>query len=193
LVPKLRRIWWSCPCHCELLEPKCSGVHETGSTPGIFFQFGFLCDVLVWDEDELSYHRELPNDHAHKRFANSALYMLVSFDWGDYTGDVFAIPRQPHAEHADRSAFIHPILRVFRRGDQIATHHLLEDLFAVFCDDAHDFVYVRERAGMAVRDWHKRHHVEPLEEFIRGVFDMQPIEISAEHVDSAWSPAAVPS
>lgn len=142
-------------------------VGKITSSAGIFFQFGYLGDVLILSEDGLRYYRELPVSHIHERFCNSEFYVVVMFGWGDFEGDVFAIPRQPQGEDAHHSAFIHPVLRVFQNGKQVAIHHLLEDLFAVFCASAHDSHYVSVRAGMSVGEWHTRHHVEPLEKFLR--------------------------
>lgn len=146
-------------------------VRRITRSAAIFFQFGYLGDVLVPEGDEFIYYRELPIAHVHERFGDRPFYLLVTFDWGDYQGDVFAIPRQPQAEHAHRSAFIHPILRAVREGEDVAEHHLLEDLFAVFSDEAHDSHYVLSRAGTSVSDWHAKHHVKPLTDFLEDVLE----------------------
>lgn len=132
-----------------------------------FFQFGVLVDVLVLEFGEIRYYCELPIDYAHERFGHCPLYVLIGFEWGAYDGDVFAIPRLPQSEDADRSAFIHPVLRAFGRGELVGVHHLLEDLFAVFTDTVYDRHFVASRAGLPVGAWHVRHHIDPLEQFLR--------------------------
>ncbi|MDJ0837378.1 MAG: NAD(P)-binding domain-containing protein [Acidobacteriota bacterium] len=136
-------------------------------TAALFLQFGFLADVLVLEGEELRCYRELPIAYIHERFGHAPLYIVMAYDWGSYEGDVFAISRRPEAKHADESAFIHPIFRAYRRGEHAGELHLLEDLYTVYCLDGHDESYTKSRAGLPLREWHKRHHIDPLEAFLR--------------------------
>lgn len=158
--------------------------HNITRSAGIFFQFEYLSDVLVSDEHGIRYYRELPIDYIHDRFGRKPLYITVSYGWGEYQGDVFSIPRRPQAEYSDRSAFIHPILQAFRCGKSVDTLHMLEDLFAVFHNEAHDSHYVLKRAGLPVSGWHLRHHLKPLERFLLDNLGRRTAEDRVEYAKS---------
>ncbi|MFC5827010.1 NAD(P)-binding domain-containing protein [Nonomuraea insulae] len=81
------------------------------------------------------HYEDLPEDYAVARFAGHDLYLTVTLRWGrrDHP-DVFAIQRHPTPERADECAFLHPVVRVWRRGELLAERHLLEDLQARWQD-----------------------------------------------------------
>ena len=99
----------------------------------LWTQFEYLCDALVVDPDAgvVHHYQDLPEDYAVERFAGSDHCYTVGLRWGreDYR-DVFAIERHPVPERAAESAFIHPVVRRYRRGRRLAEVHLLEDLLA---------------------------------------------------------------
>ncbi|MFC4586685.1 NAD(P)-binding domain-containing protein [Sphaerisporangium corydalis] len=103
----------------------------------LWTQFEYLCDAYVVDEasGQVLHYTDLPEDYAVDRFAGHPLYFTVTLRWGrqDY-GDVFAIQRHPTPERAHESAFLHPVVRAWRNGDQVAEQHLLEDLLAQWRD-----------------------------------------------------------
>ncbi|NUR27317.1 MAG: NAD(P)-binding domain-containing protein [Catenulispora sp.] len=97
-------------------------------------QFEYLVDAFVLDGDEAWHYRELPEDLLIERFADADRMIVASLRWGDRTAnpDVFAIERRPTPEHADESAFIHPVIRRYERGRLVDECHLLEDLHGVW-------------------------------------------------------------
>ncbi|MGH3862996.1 NAD(P)-binding domain-containing protein [Actinokineospora sp.] len=103
----------------------------------LWTQFEYLCDVYVLDEaaGHFRHYADLPEDYAVERFGGGSLCLTVTLRWGrhDY-GDVFAIKRHPTPDRAHESAFLHPVVRVWRHGAQIAEQHLLEDLLAQWRD-----------------------------------------------------------
>ncbi|MEV6985377.1 NAD(P)-binding domain-containing protein [Sphaerisporangium sp. NPDC051017] len=103
----------------------------------LWTQFEYLSDAYVLEKASGNFQRyeDLPEDYAAERFADEELMFTVTLRWGrqDY-GDVFAIERHPTPDRAEESAFLHPVIRVWRRGEQVAERHLLEDLQARWLD-----------------------------------------------------------
>ncbi|MEU0565728.1 NAD(P)-binding domain-containing protein [Nonomuraea sp. NPDC005983] len=101
----------------------------------LWTQFEYLCDAYVVDPAtrQVRHYEDLPEDYAVERFAGEAQVFTVTLRWGrqDY-GDVFAIQRHPTPDRAEESAFLHPVIRHWRRGDLAAERHLLEDLLAAW-------------------------------------------------------------
>ncbi|WP_248965416.1 NAD(P)-binding domain-containing protein, partial [Sphaerisporangium perillae] len=118
----------------------------------LWTQFEYLCDVYVVEEPSghlthsgnpaedrparhIVHHADLPEDYAVERFAGHSLYFTVTLRWGrDRYDDVFAIQRHPTPDRAHESAFLHPVVRAWRHGEQIGERHLLEDLLAQWRD-----------------------------------------------------------
>ncbi|MFF0308588.1 NAD(P)-binding domain-containing protein [Streptosporangium sp. NPDC004379] len=103
----------------------------------LWTQFEYLCDVYVLDErsGRVRRHTDLPEDYAVGRFGGEGLCLTVTLRWGRQEHpDVFAIRRHPTPERAHESAFLHPVVRVWRDGEQVAERHLLEDLQATWRD-----------------------------------------------------------
>lgn len=134
----------------------------------LWTQFKFLCDAIVFDRDNqtFSYFYELPVDYMHTipdqegRFE----YYLVSFEWGEWDGDVFEVERHPRAETAYTNVFLHPIVRRFNRGVLVAEHHILEDLFGTY-SAAGESGIVLKRGGREIDRYHREEHHEPLTKF----------------------------
>lgn len=116
----------------------------------LWSQFEYLVDVFVLDRaGGLARHYEdLPEDYAVERFGDQENVYTLGLRWGRQEHpDIFAIRRRPVPEHAHESAFLHPVIRRYRRGELAAEHHLLEDLLA---------------------QWRRPdRHVEPLRAFLR--------------------------
>ncbi|GII65110.1 pyridine nucleotide-disulfide oxidoreductase [Sphaerisporangium krabiense] len=124
-------------------------LERVNHSSALWTQFEYLADAYVRDPATGGFHRyeDLPEDYAAERFAGEDLLVTVTLRWGrrDH-GDVFAIQRHPTPDRADESAFLHPVVRVWRRGAQVAERHLLEDLQAQWRDPVR--------------------HVEPLRRFL---------------------------
>jgi thioredoxin reductase len=116
----------------------------------LWTQFEYLCDTLVVDQHtgQVRHYIDLPEDYAVARFAAEPHYYTVTLRWGRAQhGDVFNIERHPQPDRAAESAFIHPVIRRYRRAGLVEEKHLLEDLLA---------------------DWTRPdRHVAPLEAFFR--------------------------
>lgn len=120
--------------------------------PGIWQQTGFLCDVLVRSLDgrSFSYHEDVPAQYVNdSSFSRNEEYHVITLEFGldiiYASPDPLAVTRihKDDIEHASQSTGIHPIVRMYSRGQLVAEHHVLEDI---------------------IPEWDEHHsHVEPLE------------------------------
>jgi len=117
---------------------------------GLWQQFGFLCDLIVVSKDgaEARYYEELPVDYVHESsFGENEHYYTATLEFGKIVGDPFNIERFPDTAQAERSTFLHPVIRHYSGTKLISEQHLLEDLGG---------------------EWVKKElHVEPLTQFLR--------------------------
>lgn len=136
-------------------------------TSALWAQFGYLCDLIVVDEraNQARHYYELPVDYVHESdFGRGAHYYTITFEWGVWSGDVFAINRYPSHVEAHQGAFLHPIVRRFRGPDLVGEHHVLEDLFGMYRESG--TAGVRQAiGGRAISEYHAREHMRPLREF----------------------------
>lgn len=129
-------------------------IARVNRTSALWQQPGFLCDSLAWSNGAESAQvlHELPVALAQQRFA-SGHHITLTLEFGSqHEGDPFSAGRvhKDNSRAADRSAFLHPILRHYLNGTLIGEHHIIEDLEA---------------------DWREPEHVEPLRAFLRGRLD----------------------
>lgn len=141
-------------------------LRRVSRTSALWAQFGYLCDVLVVDGNgTATYHEELPRDYVHdSELGRQPHYYTISFEWGTWTGDVFAIERHPRGESADRSAFLHPVVRRFDGGKELRVHHILEDLFGTYGSPGESGVVI-SRQGHSLEAYHDAEHRRPIQEF----------------------------
>ena len=70
----------------------------------------------------------------------------------------------PGHEEAHRGAFLHPIVRRFSGPSLVAEHHVLEDLFGMYCYSG--TVDARQSiSGRAITTYHAEEHLRPLHQF----------------------------
>ena len=139
-------------------------------TSGLWAQFGYLADVIGFDDqDRAVYYEELPVDWVlTSGFADAPRITLITFEWGQADSDVFALQRRPRADAAHRSAFLHPVLRSYRYGELESEHHMLEDLFGMYGPHPpNEGLYTHN--GRRASEYHQREHVAPLRHFLEGV------------------------
>ncbi|MET8851327.1 NAD(P)-binding domain-containing protein [Amycolatopsis sp. NPDC004625] len=100
-------------------------------TSGLYQQFGFLGDVLVVDGDTARYLEEVPVDRVLEDPPEDAY--VVTLDYGpDHDKvdpfDFVARAAQDKANDRGEGHYLHPIVRHYRRGELVATHHVTENL-----------------------------------------------------------------
>jgi len=142
-------------------------LHRVSRTSALWAQFGFLCDAVVIDKatGKARIYSELPVDYVHESdIGRTDHYYTITFEWGSWVGDVFAIERHPAGETADKSAFLHPILRRFSNGRELAAHHVLEDLFGTYRAEGESGA-VLKRQTLGLGRYHASAHLEPMRQF----------------------------
>lgn len=112
-------------------------------------QFGFLGDVVSIDaKGQAHYQDALPVEFIHKDLmAGGEHYFVLTLEYGSHkVMDPFQIhrPDSRNPDLADRSVFLHPVVRHFQGGQLLAEQHLMEHLET---------------------DWTQPYHVQPLREF----------------------------
>lgn len=108
-------------------------------TSALWQQFGFLGDVFAHDPatGALEHFEELPVAHVHEvAFRHHPDYFVLTLEFGHVEGDPFAIERFPDPAQAERSVFLHPVVRHFVGGRKVSEHHLLENLLGEWRDPA---------------------------------------------------------
>lgn len=128
-------------------------IERVNKSSGLWQQFGFLCDLIVMPQDASEparYYEELPVDFVHDtELGENKHYYIVTLEFGKVIGDPFNIQRHPTPSAAEKSVFLHPVVRRFDGAHLVAEHHLLEDLYG---------------------EWVKPDmHLRPLREFITGM------------------------
>jgi thioredoxin reductase len=152
------------------IEPTPDGLVEAtlarlNRSSALWQQFGFLHDVIVVDEgwDHAVYHEEMPLAYVHgSEIGGKSHYYTITLEFGKIEGDPFSIERDPQADKAERSTFLHPVIRRWCGRQKIAELHLLEDLFG---------------------EWKKPEaHVAPLRYFFMGQLlesvDLEKVEVA---------------
>jgi thioredoxin reductase len=135
-------------------------------TSALWTQFGYLCDLILVDPEsgEATVQEELPVHHVEGLVADHDHAYTLTFEWGPWDGDVFQIERHPRHDTAHTNVFLHPIVRRWRRGELVAEHHVLEDLFGTYAA-AGERGAVRRRSGRDMETYHREEHEQPMEAF----------------------------
>jgi hypothetical protein len=114
-------------------------IARVNRSSALWQQFGVLADVLTVAGHQARYHEEVPVDHL----------LAAGVDTPDHRpGQVFAVTLEYGPEHdrvdpfdvsvpriaqnspgqAHEAAYLHPVVRAYRAGQVVATHHLAENL-----------------------------------------------------------------
>lgn len=87
----------------------------------IFQLFGFLGDMLVYDEKDktLHWYKDLPVKHIAERMPKDKKVLQLTLEFGfhhypDKSSLDFMGPSDPH--NTDKSAFLHPVIRYYYKG-----------------------------------------------------------------------------
>lgn len=106
---------------------------------GIWQQPGFLADAFVLSKNTVLHFQEFPLGYYADRFSDRE-YFTLSMEYGaPIKGDPFNVERihRANIENAERSQFLHPVIRHFKNGTMIAKHDVIEDLEAHWVDEEH--------------------------------------------------------
>jgi thioredoxin reductase len=105
---------------------------RVNESSALWQQFGFIGDVVaVSKAAKTAYHyREVPVEYARQgELTTEQEYYVITLEFGHVDDDPFAIPRVPNPAAAEKSAFLHPVVRRYVGGRLESEHHVLEDLF----------------------------------------------------------------
>ncbi|MDI5965591.1 NAD(P)-binding domain-containing protein [Streptantibioticus silvisoli] len=104
-------------------------------TSALWQQFGQLADLVATAGAGLRHYEEVPVDYAHDTgFADAENLFVITLEYGpDHDKiDPFDVTvrrvRQDDAEDAHDAAYLHPVVRHYRRGQFTAAHHVAENL-----------------------------------------------------------------
>lgn len=125
-------------------------IERANQSSSLWQQTDFICDLIIVVNGKARYYQDLSVDYVADEFFHHNHYYTVTLEFGqeiiDKALDVFAVERihKDDVQKSHKSTGIHPIIRRFRRGKLISTHHVIEDIASV---------------------WKEPVHVEPLKEF----------------------------
>lgn len=122
-------------------------------TSGLWQQFGMLADVVVFDLNQgvARHYQEVPVDYVREGRLEGpdTLHLQITLEYGatHLDSDPFRLNRIPRdaTDRANLSNFLHPVVRLFSGVEQLAEHHVIENLFG---------------------EWHGPEHSEPLAAFL---------------------------
>jgi thioredoxin reductase len=111
-------------------------VARVNRTSALWQQFAFLCDLIVVEADSRArYYEELPVDYVHDSdFGTKDCYFTITLEYGpDHDKvDPFDISvrriAQDDPTHAFDARYLHPVVRLYRRNQLVAEHHVAENL-----------------------------------------------------------------
>ncbi|MDT8909555.1 NAD(P)-binding domain-containing protein [Amycolatopsis sp. PS_44_ISF1] len=103
-------------------------------TSALYQQFGFLADVLTVERGQARYYEEVPVARFAERAPDVEDAFAITLDYGPDHDKVdpfdFTVKRasQDVANDSGEGHYLHPIVRHYRRGELVATHHVTENL-----------------------------------------------------------------
>lgn len=106
-------------------------IDRVNRAPEMFLQPGFLCDVMVVNEDAgtADYFNGVRMHYAlDSHFSQNNHYYTISLEYGHFMGDPFSIERDPDPEAAMDAAYLHPVIRRYSYDRLVSEHHIHDDL-----------------------------------------------------------------
>lgn len=116
---------------------------------GLWQQAGFMTDVFVVNDGQLTHYKEMPKPYVMNRFEEQE-YFTLNLEYGDpIEGDPFNVERihRTNTEQAQRSQFLHPVVRHYFGKELLTRHDIIEDLEA---------------------NWVELEHINPLLHYLKG-------------------------
>lgn len=114
-------------------------VERINRSSALFLQPSFFCDLIVITADgRVLCLEDVPTDYVHSSdLGENDWYYTVTLEYGDFhtPPDPFNLERDPDPALAHLTAYLHPILRRYHRGQLVHEHHILEDLENVYSAD----------------------------------------------------------
>ncbi|MDP3705157.1 MAG: NAD(P)-binding domain-containing protein [Legionellaceae bacterium] len=126
-------------------------IQRVNHASGLWQQPGFLVDVLSIDTDNncANYSKLLSMPYTLEHICNQGAHFIISLEFGKQdASDPFSINRinRTNTSEANRSTFLHPVIRYYVDAKLIGEHHVIEDLLGV---------------------WNEPEHVEPLLNYVQ--------------------------
>ncbi len=122
-------------------------IKDVNESSTLWQQFGFLGDLMVINQNEVLFVKNIPVDYAKEVYCQSFNhYFIITLEYGneifEMAPDIFSLERvhRNDIENADKSSGLHPILREFKDGKLVNTHHLIEDFENKW--DEHDIYFI---------------------------------------------------
>lgn len=135
-------------------------IDQVNTSPGIFLQPGFLCDVVIVEDQKARYFSDIRKDYALDHWVREHDHLYtISLEYGHFDADPFSIERDPSPDKGDEAAYLHPVVRHFSAGELVAEHHINDDLES---------------------QWYKEIYVEPVRSFLIEQFTRSADSLTAE-------------
>ena len=123
----------------------------------MFQQPGFIGDVYVLNkiDEKISLIKGIPVDYFKDKKCDGKIYFQITMEYGKLDGilDPFNIYRYP--DDGQKSAFIHPICRMYNGKDLIKEYHLPEDL---------------------ENNWDNEMYISPFRNFLQKIWSLKELE-----------------
>jgi thioredoxin reductase len=110
-------------------------VARVNRSSALWQQFTFLCDLILIEDGCARYFEEMPVDYVRDgHFGAADCCFTITLEYGaDHDKvDPFDISigriAQDDAKHSHDARYLHPVVRLYRRNEFVAEHHLAENL-----------------------------------------------------------------
>jgi thioredoxin reductase len=111
-------------------------VARVNRSSALWQQFAFLCDLIVVEANGRSrYYEEVPVDYVRDSdLAGADCYFTITLEYGPDHDKVdpfdISVSRiaQDDPTHSHDARYLHPVVRLYRRNELVAEHHVAENL-----------------------------------------------------------------
>ena len=140
-------------------------IERASKASSLVLQAGFIADVAVANgTGEMTYFHDVTLEYAREKLFNHGDCYVLTMEYGDFSGhDPLCIARDPNPDAAEDDLYVHPIVRHYRNGNQVAEYHVPENLE----NDWTDFQFTR-RLFDRDEEGLFRMYREKLARFLRG-------------------------
>lgn len=106
-------------------------IDRVNSAPEMFLQPGFLCDVMVVNEETrmANYFNGVRMHYVmDSHLSQNNHYYTISLEYGHFMGNPFSVERDPDPEAAMDAAYLHPVIRHYSYNQLVSEYHIHDDL-----------------------------------------------------------------